>query len=501
MTQLTNTQLIEEVNEIGIALSKCQDPLVLQEKILRGAKRLSHADGGTLYTIRDNALHFEIVLNDSLHIYSGGTDGTPIEFSPIPLPNDISQVKNVVVNCAMTGKAVHIPNVYTETNFDFSAVKIFDARSGYLSKSFLTVPLFNQENELIAVLQLINAKDPITNELVPFSDEAQHLVASLASQAAVAMSNNHLEGGMHHIFESFISVLAEAIDEKSSSTGRHCRQVPIITKMIAEAVNTTKEGHLGELKFSEEDLYELNVAAWLHDCGKIVTPIHIETKSTRLETIVDKINLIDLRFELLRRSELSETEKTEIEEEQNFVRRCNHSSTLVSESDRLHLESIASRKWTDSEGNEHPLITKDELACLSIPEGTLDPMERAVIEEHAATTLAMLSKLPFPKHLKNVTEIAASHHERIDGNGYPRGLKGEEMSVQAKILCLADVFEALTAGDRSYKQAKKMSEVLNILETMTKEGHIDPDVFNIFMKKKVYQNYAEGYLSADLLDC
>src|SRR5215210_7800745 len=295
---------LDQLVEIGVALSSERDIDKLLESILVAAKSITNADGGTLYRMQDGrSLKFEIVRNDTLGVVMGGTSGMPIPFYPVSLYD----AQGKPVHSMVAAYAVHhdcsvnIADAYTEKGFDFSGTKRFDEKTGYRSKSFLTIPIKNHENEIIGVLQLINAKHRGTSTVRPFSEADQRLAESLASQAANALTNRLLINHLENLFESFIKVINGAIDDKSPYTGGHCDRVPSLTMMLAEAVNRCDSGPLKDFTMSERDRYELKIAGLLHDCGKVTTPVHVVDKATKLETIYDRIHLIDTRFEVLKR--------------------------------------------------------------------------------------------------------------------------------------------------------------------------------------------------------
>src|SRR3990167_2009994 len=296
---------LKELNEIGIALSQQRDINSLLETILEAAKRITHADAGTLYLHEpeQRILRFEILRNNSLNISMGGTSGVPITFYPVQLYDEAGNPNHamVVSHSALSGETVNIADAYTEQGYDFSGTRKFDAKTGYRSQSFLAVPMRNHENEIIGVLQLINAQDRKSGTVVPFSKDDQQLLESLASQAAIALTNRRLIAQLEELFESFIQLINTAIDDKSPYTGGHCARVPVLTMMLAEAVKRTATGPLKDFVMTDKDRYELKIAGLLHDCGKITTPVHVVDKSTKLHTLFDRIQLIDTRFEVLRR--------------------------------------------------------------------------------------------------------------------------------------------------------------------------------------------------------
>src|SRR3982751_912748 len=296
-------QRLGQLNTSGASLSAERDINRLLEAILTAAKTITRADGGTLYRVtEEKSLRFEIVRTSSLKYYLGGTTGNPVPFYPIQLYKDGKPNQTMVAaQAALTGKTINIADAYTAEGFDFTGTRAFDAKTGYRSKSFLTVPMRNHEGETIGVLQLINAVDPLSGEIVAFSASDQRLAESLASQAAVALANRMLINQLESLFESFISLINGAIDEKSPYTGGHCQRVPVLTMMLAEAVNETTEGPLADFHMTDKDRYELKIAGLLHECGKVTTPVHVVDKASKLETIFDRIELIDTRFEVLKR--------------------------------------------------------------------------------------------------------------------------------------------------------------------------------------------------------
>ncbi len=519
---------IEELIDIGTALSAEHDHPRLLEKILLGAKRLTNADGGSIYVLEQGRrLQLAIVRTDSLDYAMGGTTGNPVPFPPIELYQEdgTPHLDMVVTRAVLQGHTINVEDAYHNQEFDFSGTRAFDANTGYRSQSFLTVPLKNHEDETLGVLQLINALDPESGAVVPFSAEDERLVNALASQAAIAMSNHKLIDDLNRLLESLIHMVAAAIDQKSPYTGVHCRRVPAITMMLAEAVAGTKDGPLHDFRMDEQDRYELEIAAWLHDCGKIATPEYVIDKATKLECIHDRIHEIECRIQILKQEAeirmlkaLAEAQEEgvperenelrrhyqrtlgELEDERQFLRRINHGAEFMSPEDQQRVRRIGRRSWTGPDGKSVPLLSDDEIHNLTIPKGTLTEDERGIINQHIDVTIRMLEALPFPKHLKRVPEFAGGHHERVDGRGYPKGLTRDQMSIQARIMAIADIFEALTAKDRPYKKGMPLSRALQILGRMKLDHHIDPDLFDVFVRDKVYMKYARRYLDSEQID-
>ncbi|MGD8477207.1 MAG: HD domain-containing phosphohydrolase [Burkholderiales bacterium] len=520
---------LDELHEVGISLSRQKDTPRLLEAILVAAKKITNADGGTLYRV-DSArqiAQFEILRTDSLGIAVGGSTGTRIPFYPVRLYDQAGQPNTsmVVAYSVLNDCTVNIANAYEAEGFDFSGTREFDRKTGYRSQSFLTVPMKDHDDQIIGVLQLINAKHRTTGEIVPFSDADQKLAESLASQAAVALTNRQLIEQLEDLFESFIGLINAAIDDKSPYTAGHCQRVPALTMMLAEAAAESREGALANFSLSDKDRYELRMAGLLHDCGKVTTPVHVVDKATKLQTIYDRIGVINTRFEVIKRDaeirmlneklaapenrngewqqaeEAYEATCRRIEHDRNFLRLANIGAEKMPAEDHERVLHVSQTyRWRDAAGREVDFLTEDELENLTIRSGTLTQEERQIINRHIDVTIKMLESLPWPNHLRNVPEYAGGHHERMDGKGYPRGLTGEQMSVQARVMAIADIFEALTARDRPYKRANTLSESLEILRRFRDNGHIDPDLFDVFVNRKVYAKYAQQFLDPEQID-
>jgi HD-GYP domain-containing protein (c-di-GMP phosphodiesterase class II) len=530
---------LEQLNKIGIALSAERDNQRLLEMILLGAQQITNADGGTIYIMHEDNKHlkFEIMRNNTLNLASGGTTGqeVPSEFSDLLAlyhegDRQRPDLTTVASYAVLTRTTVNIADAYATEDFDFTGTRKFDGKTGYHSQSFLTIPMTNHESEVIGVLQLINAIDIHNGKIIPFSLANQSLVESLASQAAVAMTNQSLIKGFKDLFEAFIELIAGAIDQKSPYTGGHCKRVPELTMMLAQAAIEDNSGPFKDFALNESELFELKVASWLHDCGKITTPEAVMDKPTKLSSIFDRIALIDQRFDLIKqqaenamlRAQLDllqnnhsaknpEVEfqrmqaelqafKQQCDLDREFLRSSNIGSEAMTEADQARVREIGNRMFAGADGLPTRFLSDDELYNLSIVRGTLTAEERWIINNHINVTIAMLDSLPYPRSLSRVPEYACGHHERMDGTGYPRGLKREEMSVPARIMGIADIFEALTSKDRPYKKAKTLTESLEILGRMKVNHHIDPDLFDIFIREKIYLKYAEKFLEPEQID-
>ena len=520
-------QRLDQLTSLSVELSTNHDVPLLLERILNAAKTMTHADGGTLYSVSADkkSLCFNISINDTLGLHQGGTSGHPINIPNIPLvdENGEKNLSAVAAFAANTGQSLNFKDVYKVEVFNFSGMRKFDETFHYHSQSLLTVPMQDHEGELIGVLQLINAIDPATRQTCAFSETDQRFIEALASQAAIAVTTQELIARLEQLFESFVNLINIGIDEKSPNTGRHCQHVPELTMMLAEAVHETRAGPLASFKMTARDRRELRVAGLLHDCGKITTPVHVVEKSTKLQTIFDRIHQVDTRFEVLKRdaeiralkeklaaggdaartAEIEnrlQQELARFDDDRKFLRVANIGGEGMKPEDQQRVQDIAHYRWIGVNGEEQDFLDPDEVTNLTIRAGTLTQEERQIINNHISVTIRMLESLPWPKHLQRVPEYAGGHHEKMDGTGYPRGLRADQMSVQARMMAIADIFEALTAKDRPYKTGKTLSESLRILGGFRLRNHIDPDLFDIFVRNKVYLKYAEQFMDPAQID-
>ena len=564
--------------DIGIALSADKDTNSLMERILLEAKDMGNADGGTLYIrTKDDELKFEIVRTDSLGVAQGDTTGVEVTLGLVNMYSDDNKPnnQNIVTYCALSGETINIADAYNSDDFDFSGTKKFDQGTGYRSKSLLTVPLKNNVDDVIGVLQLLNSQDPETGEVVSFSSEVQPLIEALASQAAVALDNAILIDVQKNLLESFIELMASAVDAKSPYTGGHCQRVPELTEMLTRAACDSGDEPFSDFDLDEDEWYELHIGAWLHDCGKVTTPEYVVDKATKLETITDRIHEVRTRFEVVKREAVIacqekiiaggdtnalrgelEEKLARIDDDYDFVANCNVGGEFMAPEHIDRLKQIATATWTRTLDDrvgiareeldrkeleparelpcEEPLLAdrvdhifehdavvpsadldnkygfkvdvpehkfnKGEIYNLSVVRGTLTEEERFKINDHIVQTIVMLDSLPFPKHLERIPEIAGGHHEKTDGTGYPKRLTGESMTIPAKIMAIADVFEALTAADRPYKMPKTLTASIKIMSFMVKDAHLDAELFRLFLESGVYQIYAEKYLQPSQID-
>ena len=521
---------LKEITRIGAALSVEKNIEKLLEMIVDEAKSLSNADGGTLYILdkKKKSLMFRILQNDSMNVRVGGTSGAKPKLPDVPLYNEENEPNhsNVSSFVALTGETINIADVYQAKGFDFNGPRQYDNSTGYRSKSMLVIALKNHENETIGVLQLLNAQDLKTGKVIAFAPEYEMLVVSLASQAAVALTNTQLVQNLVDLFYAFIKSIATAIDEKSPYTGGHITRVVELTMSIAKLISETQEEPFKIFSLDGDEMEELRLAAWMHDIGKITTPEYIVDKATKLQTVIDRIDLVEARFHLIAKSienhylqrkfemlkngeknddaffrmeQQMSKELDELWHEFEFIKSINTAQEFMPDEKIDQLNAIGQKVY-EQNGKKLPYLSEDELENLRIRKGTLTQPERAIIENHANVTFKILDALPFPKNLSMVPEYAAGHHEKLDGSGYPRHLEETNLPLQSRIMAIADIFEALTAKDRPYKKPMKLSQALKILSFMKKDRHIDPDIYDLVLKSKIFFDYAKANMNPDQLD-
>ncbi|ACF14228.1 putative metal dependent phosphohydrolase [Chloroherpeton thalassium ATCC 35110] len=523
---------LHKLNEIGIALSSERDISKLLDIILSKSMEITDADAGSLYIVEEiegveeNPAHY--LFNKQLRFRHTKNYSKAVPFKEFTMPISPNSIAGYV---ALSGKPLNLPDVYEISGgvpYGFGG-RNFDQSIGYRTTSMLVVPMLNRSEETIGVIQLINKKrdvtavltdEAVTKQLViAFNKVDEDFIYSLASQAAVAYENKILFEAHKNLLDSFIRLIADAIDKKSPYTGGHCNRVPVLTEMLTRAACDDSDSVFADFNLTPEQWYELHIAAWLHDCGKVTTPVHVMDKSTKLETIYDRIETVKARFEVLKRdakidylkaqlagdAPAEELKKTfdkkiaKLEDDLRFIESVNVGGEYLENEKIERIRKIAFTPIVLA-GQQTALLSGEETYNLSIRKGTLTPEERQIINDHISVTIAMLEKLPFPRNLMRVPEYAGGHHEKMDGTGYPKGLKRSEMSIPSRIMAIADVFEALTAVDRPYKKGKSLSEAMRIMGCMKKENHLDPDLFDLFVKSKVYRAYAEKYMSPELID-
>lgn len=512
---IENNTMLDHQHNLLIRLASQKETARLFEAILDEAQTICQAEGGTLYLLSQKdsglALEFAILKNKNLNLHLGGTSGNEIPYPPLPLylPDKSANNKNIATATALTKQLINIPDAYDDITFDFSGTREFDNQASYRSKTFLSVPLLNHAQDVIGVLQLVNGT---------FDPQLEPIIKALGTYAAVSLENQILLQDHKNLLDAFIQCIAQAIDAKSPHTSAHCQRVPIITEMLAESVCEDTE-YFSSFSLDSDGWYELKVASWLHDCGKLSTPDSILDKSTKLHGILDGIDIINAHFELIKQQKYCtylehcisngknpqkekeyQQQLKQLNSDQEFINHSNLGNECMSAADKARVRLLANTTWKDSKGASHSLLSQSDVANLCINRGTLNDSERDKINDHMRVTINMLESLPFPKHLKKVPEYAGGHHEKMDGSGFPKKLTRDQMSIPARIMAIADIFEALTSQDRPYKNPMKVSQALSILKNMRDQHHIDPDLYDVFLTARVWERYGESYLNPNQLD-
>ncbi|MBN2825330.1 MAG: GAF domain-containing protein [Campylobacterales bacterium] len=499
---------IKRLNKIGIALSSQHDLPLLLEMIIQESMKLTNCDGGTLYLRDGEQLKFHIAQTISLSKYMGGSHD-PISWKPLQiyLENGEENRGMVAVTSLLDDRIINIEDIYSDSEFMFEGSKKFDAANNYQSKSSLTIPIKNHENEVIGVLQLLNKLDEGNNPIA-FNRIDEDIISSLASQAGVAINNAQFIKDIEKMLESFLQSIVYAMSEKSPHTASHIHKMVAFTNMLVDAIDKD-ETLFKDKHFSELQKQVINISALMHDVGKIATPDIVMEKARKLETIVDRIDMIKDRFELIKKDleieylklQLSgkEVEKTlldsavaKLSNDFEKLAQCNMGSEFLAQEKVDFIQNLVKSPLKVFE-NEYSLLTQEEANLLCIQRGTLSDADRKAINYHATVTVNMLNKLYLPKKYKDIPQISGNHHEKINGKGYPKGLKGDEISFEARILAVADVFEAITAKDRPYKKPNSITTSMNIIHKMTDEGDLDPQIVEFLESSKLYLEYAKKY--------
>jgi len=496
--------LIARLNKIGIALSSEHNLNKLLELIVKEARRFTVADGGSLYIKEGDKLNFLVAQTESLNTSTEETHSLKSFYVPLTKESISGYV-------ATTGEILNIPDVYhIPPTVQYHFNRNFDTRMGYRSKSMLTVPMCDHKDEIIGVLQLVNSLDA-HGKVVPFRKEYESLVLSLASQAAVAIRNAKLIEDNKNLFRSLVQYSAKAIDSRSPHTAGHSGRVSMYSLRIVDAINEETEGVFANVHFTPEQREELRMAGWLHDIGKIGVKESVLEKSTKLNadqmgTITERFaaiesakiarvhqqkcelllanNAADGRLQELDARLAEETQK--LDDDLEFLRRINIPGFL-SPDDLARLRGIAEQTFHGADGEERYYLTAKEYENLAIVRGNLTPAEYKEIQRHVDHTLAILRKIPFTSDLQNIPKFAATHHEMLDGSGYPNGLKGDEIPIQGRIMCICDIFDALSAQDRPYKKAVPLEKTLQILRQEAERGKLDKDIVDLFIRKGLYK--------------
>jgi len=514
---------IQQLTKIGESLSSETDLDKIFDMILDEGVAFTKADGATIYKVNDDAteLEFEIVYNATMNMRQGGSHA-PVNWKPVPLYDkdgnpDLSYIVTAVYH---KKQGLCFDDVYKAIDYDISGTINFDKSSNYRCESMLTIPLKDHEDTVLGVIQFINPLDE-KGEVTHFTNEHRTMLSSLASQAAIALSNRKLIENLENLLMEFMRSIATAIERKSKYSSDHITRVALITNMLADKINQATSGHFAEVHFSENELKEISMAGWMHDVGKIITPEFVMDKSTKLERIMDGIELLKARINHIKTlfkylklklppAEYETFVKTHLppqatdpdsfwDEASLFVQKLNIGGEFVKDEDIARMEELAKINF-EYDGQLYYIIDETDKKNLSIRRGTLNSEELQIMRAHVSITWEMLSQLSFPKKYKNVALYAAQHHEALNGKGYPRGLQNGQLPLQSRMIAVADIFEALTAADRPYKTPKSLTESLNIMANMVKFGHLDADLVDFFMDSGLYLEFARDKMRPEQID-
>ena len=479
---------LEKILNIGIAFSKEKNRERLLDQILTAAMDITHCDGGTLYINNGEALEFKIMITRSQNIHKGGEAGE-ITLPPVPLSE-----KNVCACGVLFRRLINIPDVYESERFDFSGPKNYDAMTGYHTQSMMVVPLEDDKENVIGVVQLINALDEDGN-VIPFQKEYEQILLAMGSQAAICLVNMNYAHQIRDMLDSYVRVMSTAIDARTPYNANHTKNMVTYAKRFIDWL----QEHHEIWNFDENKIQEFLMSVWLHDIGKLITPMEIMDKQDRLagnyDLIMDRFEKIRLltRIEHLE-GRISVKEQAqrleEIKAAAELVGKVNKMGFLPDELE-AEIKLLAERTYVEEDGSIQPWITPPEREQLLIKKGTLTQSERAIMQDHVEKTRIMLEQMALGDDYKDVLPWASQHHEFLNGSGYPKGLKGDEICYEVRLLTILDIFEAMTAHDRPYKKAMPAEHVFGILRKMAEEGQIDKDILNLFEQSKAWVEDAQ----------
>lgn len=478
------TLQIEKLLEIGISLSSCRDSALVLREILDTAMDLTECDAGTLYILENNALSFYIMVTKSMGVDRGG-NGMKIDLPPVPL-----SAVNVCAKAALDKRIINIVDVYEDDRFDFSGPRRYDDMTGYRTGSMLVIPMTDERGDVVGVLQLLNALDCFGNR-IPFPKDCEQVISSLASQAAIRLTNLNYSREIVTLLESMVQVTSTAIDARSPYNANHSKNMAKYGGNFLQWLQEKKHPY----QLTEDERKELLMAIWLHDMGKLVTPLEVMNKPTRLgpaeEKIKDRFRIMSLLNELRfaqgnMDQNTYQTSSDELRDAEEIIFQANSAGFL--KDDLLQkIQNIGQKTYIDEKGSEKPWLTEQELHALSVRKGTLTAEERVVMENHVVMTEKLLSQMHFTREYSHVREYASSHHELLNGAGYPRHLVAEQIPFQVRVLTILDIFDALTAKDRPYKAPMSTEQAFSILDSMARDGQLDGDILELFKESKAWE--------------
>ena len=480
-----NSIYLKKFPEICLALSSARDRDELLSRILDIATDLARCDGGVVYLLEEDGLHFSHMVIRSLGIRWGGHD-IPISLPPVPL-----RLSHVCIRTALERRIIHIPDVYSDKDFDFSDTRKSDAAAGYHTQSMLLVPLSNDLGEFIGVLQLINAIAE-NGTATEFSAETRTIIQAIASQVAISLTNLFYSEQITQLLDSLVGALSTAIDAYTPYNANHTRNMVKYATRFLDWLDETNN----TWRFDPDMRRAFLLSVWLHDIGKLAIPLEIMDKPTRLGNHLERIEHRFSSMALLAKIELLQGSIDQGEYDRRisaqsstlaFIHEINAARTLQDEQ-ISRVDEIAQLRYTDENGNLCPWITDEEYVFLSIRRGTLSAEERLVMESHAEVTERILAQVSFPKRYSQVPRWASAHHELLNGHGYPYHQTAESIPPEVRLLTILDIFEALTSTERPYKPGMPVSDALSVLVDMVQDGHLDAMIVALFLESKVWED-------------
>lgn len=481
-TRLKITDDLKRVLDMGINLTSERSYSALLDTIISEAMNLTRCEAGTLYILKDNKLYFKILRNDLLNVYKG-KNGEEVDMPPVALDE-----KYVCAYAAIHKKSVNVADVYMDQNFDWKGPREYDKVTGYRTQSMLVIPLINHEEEVIGVLQLMNARDD-DHAVCEFGEDQEFVTFSLASQAAISVSNMNMIQELKDQMYSFVSSFTTVIDARTPYNAKHTKNVATYCMSFVDYLNELHKLGKTDYVVNDEMQEQLYLAAMLHDVGKVVIPLEVMNKSDRLSSMLP---LIRMRWDSIRlilenqhlSGQMDDAEYKsfldEFEENVKFVEEANIAGFLDDEKFK-HIDDISKREyvWKDS---KVPFLTEEECDELKIRKGTLTAKERSIIEEHVVYTDKILSKMTFSKKYNMVRFFAGAHHEFINGSGYPNHLEDKDIPLEVRILTIMDVFDSLSSSDRPYRKQSSLADTFDILRAMANEGKLDGELVELARK-------------------
>ena len=475
---------IEKFLDICLAITAERDREALLSRILDTAMDISCCDAGTLYLSELDGLHYCRMSTRSLGIRQGG-HGDPITLPPVPM-----EEKYVCSWATIHKESLNITDVHTDLRFDFTGALKYDAMTGYHTVSMLVIPMTNDRGRVIGVMQLINALDD-SGQIISFHPDLEMLVSALASQAAISITNMQYAEQVTALLDSLVNALSKAIDERSPYTANHTQNMAGLAGHFLDYLEQTGN----PWAFSAEKRRAFLMSIRLHDVGKLAVPLEIMDKESRLSSslsvIKERFRIIGLldRIALLEGQISSEDFSRQTEERETalaFMERVNRAGFLP-DADLDEVSRLSKHTYIDETGKENPWLTDQEQTCLSIRKGTLTDSERKTIQSHVEITERILKNVSFPEAYSQVPVWASSHHEFLNGKGYPKHLADAEIPAETRLLTILDIFEALTARDRPYKKAMPVDKALSVLQSMVQEGSIDGNLLALFVESKAWE--------------